>query len=116
MAAYDFTGALEAILVVTNRANKAIEECAPWQLAKTGKHEALATLLWQLAETLRVTTLALWPFIPHATEQMWQRLGYAPPLWQAGAKPLAERIAREPIAAEQPTRAGAPLFPRRETQ
>ncbi len=115
MARYDFVAALEAILVAMNRANKFIEEQAPWTVAAASHTARLHGILWQLLETLRVTTLTLWPFIPHAAERMWQALGWAEPLWQAtDQRTLAQRIETAMFHDGQRIQKGQPLFPRRE--
>jgi len=67
--------ALGAILDVVARANKYIDDTSPWALAKTGKRERLATVLYNLAETLRIVGILLEPFMPRTPRRIWEQLG-----------------------------------------
>jgi len=58
------------------RANKYIDESAPWELAADpAKRKRLDTVLYNLAETQRIVALLLRPFMPTAPERMWAQLG-----------------------------------------
>jgi methionyl-tRNA synthetase len=61
-----FSEALNEIWNVVRRANKFIDETAPWVLAKdeTKKGE-LATVLYLLAETLRIVSITIAPVMPN---------------------------------------------------
>jgi len=67
--------ALSAILDVVARANKYIDDTSPWALEKTGKKERLATVLYTLAETLRIVGVLLEPFMPRTPRRIWEQLG-----------------------------------------
>jgi methionyl-tRNA synthetase len=107
----DLASALGAIMKLVGRANKYIEETAPWSLAKAPEQRArLATVLYNLAESYRFATVLLSPFMPGFPARVWAQLGLAdrPELhtWESltwGGIPAGTRIAR-----------GAPLFPRLE--
>ncbi|MDE5896834.1 MAG: methionine--tRNA ligase, partial [Clostridia bacterium] len=61
--------ALTEIFTVVSRANKYIDETTPWILAKDeGKRERLGTVLYNLAETVRICAVLLKPFLTKAPE------------------------------------------------
>ena len=70
----DFTAALGAVHRLVARANKYIEETAPWKLRSAGD-DRLGTLCAELLEAVRVSTLLLHPFIPRATALVAADLG-----------------------------------------
>ena len=74
MAGLDFTGALAAARQLVGRANKYIEETAPWKLNSAGDPR-LGTVCAELLEAIRVSTLLLHPFIPRATVTVAKDLG-----------------------------------------
>lgn len=64
MKGLNFNGALEAIWDVVKKANKYIEEKAPWKLSKENKIEELKLVIYVLTEVLRIISIALYPFMP----------------------------------------------------
>lgn len=59
--------ALSEIFAVVSRANKYIDETMPWILAKDeGKRARLGTVLYNLAETVRICAVLLKPFLTKA--------------------------------------------------
>ena len=68
--------ALIEVFKVISRANKYIDETAPWVLAKDeSKRARLATVLYNLLETLRITVTLLLPFIPDSCEKAFAQIG-----------------------------------------
>ncbi|MBR4112511.1 MAG: methionine--tRNA ligase [Ruminiclostridium sp.] len=68
--------ALEEIFRVISRANKYIDETAPWVLAKDEANKArLATVLYNLLETIRLCSSLLFPFMPTAMPKVWEQIG-----------------------------------------
>ena len=57
------TGALNAVFEMFSRANKFIDENAPWVLAKSGEIERLNTVLNVLSETIIIVNTLLLPFL-----------------------------------------------------
>jgi len=56
--------------------NRFVDEKAPWLLARErDKREELETVLYDLAEGLRLTSLHLFPFMPETARKMWKQLG-----------------------------------------
>ncbi len=76
MDALRFNGALEAIQNLVKRANKYIDQTTPWILAKTeGGQEQLTTVLYNLADCLRIVGTLIQPFMPRTTDRIWAQLG-----------------------------------------
>ena len=106
MEKYAFQNALAEVFKVISRANKYIDENAPWVLAKSEEnHPRLARVLYNLLETVRICAGLLSPFMPETSEAIAKRLGGACMDWDSlntyGVLPRN-------VAAV----AGAPLFPR----
>lgn len=71
-----FSVALEHIWKVIRRANKYVDETTPWILAKDeDKKERLNTVLYNLAETLRIVSVLIKPFMEHTSEAIEKQLG-----------------------------------------
>ena len=106
MEKYAFQNALAEVFKVISRANKYIDENAPWVLAKSedGKPR-LAKVLYNLLETIRICGGLLKPFMPDTAAEIARRLGDARTDWDSltgfGVLP-----------ADVATVAGPALFPR----
>lgn len=73
--------ALEDIFRVIARANKYIDETAPWILAKDEANKPrLAGVMYNLLETLRITLSLLVPFMPESCEKAFAQIGASPEL------------------------------------
>lgn len=72
----DFPNALAAIWKLISRANKYIDETAPWILAKDeSKKAALGTVLYNLMECIRISTILLSPFMPLVPGKVAEQTG-----------------------------------------
>ncbi len=68
--------ALAEIFKVISRANKYIDETAPWVLAKDENKKArLATVLYNLLESIRISTTLLSCFMPTTMPKVWEQIG-----------------------------------------
>jgi methionyl-tRNA synthetase len=85
-----FKEALAEIWAVINKANKFIEESAPWTLAKQGKTDELKSVLASLLEVLKAVAEALRPFMPSTAEAIHKQLGDGKKV--AKGQPLFPRI------------------------
>ncbi|HPU42172.1 MAG TPA: methionine--tRNA ligase [Acetivibrio clariflavus] len=71
-----FSSALSEIWKAISRTNKYIDETMPWKLAKDESNKArLAGVIYNLAESLRIVSILLQPFMPETPEKIWQQLG-----------------------------------------
>lgn len=62
---------LDEIWAVVNRANKYIDETAPWVLAKDeAQKPRLGTVLYNLAETIRIIAALLSPYMPETSQKI----------------------------------------------
>ena len=77
MEKFQFQNALEEIFRVIDRANKYIDENAPWALAKDMEANGmrLAHVLYNLLETTRICGVLLSPFMPASMDKLFEQLG-----------------------------------------
>ena len=106
MEKYAFQNALNEIFKVISRANKYIDENAPWVLAKDeAQKPRLASVLYNLLETVRICAGLLQPFMPDTAAEIGKRLGGADLSWDS-------LNAFGTLPREAATLAGPALFPR----
>lgn len=68
--------ALEEIFRVVSRANKYIDETTPWILAKDEANKTrLATVMYNLLESIRICSGLLFPFMPTTMPKVWEQIG-----------------------------------------
>ena len=76
MSEYHVADSLDEIFTMLRRANKYIDETMPWVLAKNEADRArLATVIYNLLETIRVGAVLLNPYIPTTSENIFAQLG-----------------------------------------
>ena len=77
MEKFQFQNALEEIFKVIQRANKYIDETAPWVLARDMEASGprLAAVLYNLLETVRVCAVLLTPFMPESCGKIFAQIG-----------------------------------------
>jgi len=108
-----FSEALSVIWALIGRANKYIEEQAPWKLAKDeGKKDELAAVMYNLAETLKSVAILVTPFMPETAKKMWEQLNFAVPLEKTKIEDASYNLGMK-IAGTK-VKKGNPLFPRLE--
>ena len=84
MEKYAFQNALAEVFKVISRANKYIDENAPWVLAKSEDSKPrLAKVLYNLLETIRICGGLLKPFMPDTAAEIARRLGDARMDWDS---------------------------------
>ena len=67
---------LDEVFKTIQRANKYIDETAPWVLAKDeAKKDRLAAVLYNLLETVRICAVLLTPFIPESCDKIFAQIG-----------------------------------------
>ena len=108
------TPAVKTIWAFIGRANKYIDETAPWALAKDpAKKAELAAVLYHLAESLRIISGLISPFLPQTAPKIRQQLGCVDAL---AAPSLDDLKIWGRLPAGQKIGAAEPLFPRIETE
>lgn len=104
--------ALAEIFKVVSRANKYIDETAPWVLAKDEANKPrLAAVLYNLLEAIRITSALLSPFMPTTMPEVWKQIG-------AAEDDVTYENARKfgVLPADVTVNKGAVLFPRIDTE
>ena len=72
---FQFSTALEDIWTLIRRCNKYVDETTPWILAKEGRMEELGTVLYHLAEALRIVSILIYPTMEHTALEIREQLG-----------------------------------------
>ena len=76
MSEYHVADSLDEIFTMLRRANKYIDETMPWVLAKSEEDKPrLATVIYNLLETIRIGAVLLTPYIPTTAENIFSQLG-----------------------------------------
>lgn len=69
-----FSDALTELWTLIRRTNKYIDETQPWILIKEEeKHPDLANALYHVAESIRIITIMLQPFMPNTPQLIWKQ-------------------------------------------
>ena len=101
--------ALDEVFQVIDRANKYIDENAPWALAKDMDKNGprLAHVLYNLLEVTRICGILLTPFMPESMDKLFAQIGACPCCrsWESAAQWGSRSETR-------PTVKGDNLFPR----
>lgn len=70
-----FSTALTEIWKAVSRTNKYIDETMPWSLAKNdGNRARLAQVMYNLAESIRIISILIQPFMPETPQKIWTQL------------------------------------------
>jgi len=113
MDKYQFSTALAEIWKAISRTNKYIDETMPWVLAKSEENRPrLAAVLYNLAESLRIVSILIEPFMPETPEKIRQQLGIA----ECGIADWDSAKKWGCYPAGIPVKKGEPLFPRIDVQ
>ena len=105
----DYSAALEVLWTFVARANRYVEESKPWALAKDPALAGrLDSVLYNLAESVRLISVLVTPFVPTTAPQIRAQLGVADKL-----DVLAEEVVWGRLAPGVKIGRVAPLFPKR---
>ncbi|WP_073185015.1 methionine--tRNA ligase [Anaerosphaera aminiphila] len=75
MENFEFSVALEAIWGIVRRSNKYVDETTPWILAREEENKGrLDAVLYNLAESLRIVSILISPFIPETSKKIRKSL------------------------------------------
>lgn len=112
MEKMEFSIALSAVWQLISRTNKYIDETQPWSMVKDeAKRETLGSVMYVLAESQRISSVLLRPFLTKTPQLIWQQLGLA-------AEDLPRLTAWESVQtfghlpAGTKVQKGEPMFPR----
>jgi len=72
----DISAALAKALNLAGEANQHVEQTAPWKLAKQRDNRALDTVLYHLAESLRIIAILISPVMPKAAHGIFDQLNW----------------------------------------
>ncbi len=76
MEKFQFQNALDEIFKCIQRANKYIDETTPWTLAKDEANQTrLATVMYNLLESIRICATLLLPFMPDSCGKIFAQIG-----------------------------------------
>lgn len=101
----NFSQAIEEVWKLVRRTNKYIDETTPWILAKD-KRDRLDTVLYNLAESIRIIATLLTPFMEESSREILSQLGLNDKIgWEDGG-------VWGKIEAGSKVRRGDLLFPR----
>jgi methionyl-tRNA synthetase len=109
LAALAFTKYLHDVWTLVTRANRYVEESAPWTLAKKNEMGRLGSVLYNLAECLRQIALYLCPVMPGTAQRIWISLGMGK---EINACRMDEEQAWGRLSAGTAIKPGEHLFPR----
>ena len=100
--------AIKAVWNLIGRANKYIDETAPWILAKDpAQAERLQAVMYNLAEALRIIAILIAPFVPVTAPKIYEQLGLGKP----ESFFMADAVWGK-LATGTKVQKGEPLFPR----
>ncbi len=109
LASLAFTKYLQDIWSIVTRANRYVEENAPWTLAKKNDLARLGSVLYNLSESLRLIGLYLFPVMPSTSQKIWNALGVNK---QVSACRMHDENQWGKLAVGNVIQPGAQLFPR----
>ena len=72
---FKFNEALECLWNLVRRSNKYVDQTEPWILGREEKYERLNTVLYNLAESLRIIAQMLEPVMRNTTDEILKQLG-----------------------------------------
>ncbi len=111
MEQYEIDKGIEAAWTIIRRANRLVEEKAPWNLAKDpGRAGELDALLGNLVVALQHTALLLHPIVPAKAGEVWDTLRLRPEIGKVRL-PAPGSLLPCPASSE-PIGQSKPLFPR----
>jgi methionyl-tRNA synthetase len=109
MEEMEFSVALAAIWKFISYANKYIDLTQPWMLVKDeSKQPELASVMNHLAESIRIASIVLQPFMTRCPEVIWQQLG----IKNAGVTAWSDCQTFGSIPKGTKVQKGDPIFPR----
>ncbi len=107
-----YSKALSSIWTLVRSTNQYLEKMAPWRLSKEGKQKEVERTLYNTLESLRISALLLYPFMPDSAARIWKDIGVPSDL--NVARDLNAETAWGKLPSGASVMVGSPLFPRLE--
>lgn len=115
-AVHDLGNAANSALGLVRSVDAYIEETAPFKRVKDeAKLPEVATILYNCAESLRIVSIMLWPYIPDKCEVFWDAIGchdYAKALADSNVGQFTDWVKWGQLPVGNDVVKGKPLFPR----
>ena len=105
----EFTRALDAIWQMIGTGNKYVNDTEPWTLAKNGKTDELAGVLYSALEVARAAAIMVAPFMPATAREIARQLGIGD---EFASQKWADIVAEKPFKPGTKTQGPDPIFPR----
>ena len=105
-----FSNVLEEVWKFIRRTNKYIDETMPWVLAKEEDKDRLDTVLYNLAESLRIISILIKPFMEKTSKEIRKQIGIEDEAFWDDAKVWGK------IELGTKVERGANIFPRLEIE
>lgn len=77
MMRLELNTALEECWTLVKGANKYIDHEAPWDLNRRGERERLQTVLYNIAESIRLVGVLISPFMVQTPARLWHQVGFS---------------------------------------
>nr|WP_231036063.1 methionine--tRNA ligase [Pectinatus sottacetonis] len=105
--------AIKLVWMFISRSNKYVDETAPWILGKDENRKSeLNRVLYDLAESLRIVGILIFPFMPGTAQKIWKQLNIAEKIEDSSLKNLKWGDLPENMKVNKPVQ----LFPRIEIE
>ena len=105
----EFTRALEAVWQMIGTGNKYVNDTQPWVLAKEGKTDELAGVIYSALEVARAAAIMISPFMPATAREIARQLGIG---GEFSSLKWADASADKPLPVGTKTQGPDPIFPR----
>ena len=103
---FHFPAALSEIFKVISRANKYIDDTAPWVLAKDEANKPrLASVIYNLLDVIRIAATLLYPVMPNTVPQIMEQIGAGEIDWESAGRTGT-------LSATVTVKKGGVIFPR----
>ncbi|MFH1369410.1 MAG: methionine--tRNA ligase [Elusimicrobiota bacterium] len=106
----EFHRVAEKLQRAIDKANRYIEDTAPWKLAKEDK-SALPGIFYNLLKTIGRVAFHLQPFMPETAQKIWSGIGQPDKIEEAAAKYFTNQSIEFPVPGNSISKPGI-LFPR----
>jgi methionyl-tRNA synthetase len=70
------SGTMDTVIEIANEANQRIEKTAPWKMMKEGQTKAVAEILYDLVDRLRIIAILISPVLPKAAHGIFDQLNW----------------------------------------